>query len=107
MRWWPRSIRWQMVLGLVIIEVLYIALFAILLIRAQELGVTRRIFDRLSTSPLLSRSRPRKLLSRIAASGSASPSASWARLPASSAPALPTPPARRFTSALENPPIIP
>ena len=48
MRWWPRSIRWQMLLGLVLIEVLCIALFAILLVRVQELDVTRRIFDRLS-----------------------------------------------------------
>jgi signal transduction histidine kinase len=48
MRWWPRSIRWQMLLGLVLIEVLCIGLFATLLIRVQEQDVTRRIIDRLT-----------------------------------------------------------
>ena len=36
MRWWPRSIRWQMLAGLVLLEILSIGLFALLLVR-QEL----------------------------------------------------------------------
>ena len=38
MRWWPRTIRWKMLLGLVLLEALSIALFALLLIRLQETG---------------------------------------------------------------------
>jgi PAS domain S-box-containing protein len=34
-RWWPRSIRWQMLAGLVLLEVLSIGLFAALLARQQ------------------------------------------------------------------------
>jgi len=40
MRWWPRSIRWQMLAGLVLLEALSLALFAALLIRQQ----TREIY---------------------------------------------------------------
>ncbi len=35
MHWWPRSIRWQMLLGLVLLEILSIGLFAGLLTRQQ------------------------------------------------------------------------
>lgn len=35
MRWWPRTIRWKMLLGLVLLEALSIALFALLLVRLQ------------------------------------------------------------------------
>ena len=35
MRWWPRSIRWQMLAGLVLLEALSLALFAALLTRQQ------------------------------------------------------------------------
>jgi PAS domain S-box-containing protein len=48
MRWWPRSIRWQMLLGLVLLEVLSIALFALLLLQLQESDVRHRVFDRLA-----------------------------------------------------------
>jgi PAS domain S-box-containing protein len=34
-RWWPRSIRWQMLAGLVLLEALSIGLFALLLIHQQ------------------------------------------------------------------------
>ncbi len=47
MRWWPRSIRWQMLLGLVILEALSISLFALLLFRLQEQDVRRRVYDRI------------------------------------------------------------
>ncbi len=35
MRWWPRTIRWKMLWGLVLLEALSITLFALLLIRLQ------------------------------------------------------------------------
>jgi len=35
-RWWPRSIRWQMLAGLVLLEALSIGLFAVMLIRQQS-----------------------------------------------------------------------
>ena len=41
-RWWPRSIRWQMLAGLVLLEALSIALFAVVLIRQQ----TREVYER-------------------------------------------------------------
>lgn len=40
MRWWPRSIRWQMLAGLLLLEALSIGLFAALLLRQQ----TRRVY---------------------------------------------------------------
>ena len=48
MRWWPRSIRLQMLLGIVVLEVLSIALFAILLLRLQEHDISHRVLDRLN-----------------------------------------------------------
>ncbi len=42
MRWWPRSIRWQMLTGLLLLELLSVGLFAVLLTRQQ----TRRIYVR-------------------------------------------------------------
>jgi len=42
MRWWPRSIRWQMLAGLVLLEILSIALFAALLTDQQTRRVQRR-----------------------------------------------------------------
>jgi PAS domain S-box-containing protein len=35
MRWWPRSIRWQMLAGLLLLEVLSIGLFTLLLVQQQ------------------------------------------------------------------------
>jgi signal transduction histidine kinase len=48
MRWWPRTIRWKMLCGLVLLEALSIALFALLLIRLQEQDVRRRTLERLA-----------------------------------------------------------
>jgi len=47
MRWWPRSIRWQMLAGLVLLEALSIGLFAALLIRQQAHEVHQRMLHRL------------------------------------------------------------
>ncbi len=40
MRWWPRSIRWQMLAGLLMLEALSLSLFAFVLVRQQ----TRRVY---------------------------------------------------------------
>lgn len=40
MRWWPRSIRWQMLAGLLVLEALSLSLFAFVLVRQQ----TRRVY---------------------------------------------------------------
>jgi PAS domain S-box-containing protein len=42
MRWWPRSIRWQMLAGLLLLEALSISLFAALLVRQQTHRIYRR-----------------------------------------------------------------
>jgi PAS domain S-box-containing protein len=48
MRWWPRSIRWQMLAGLLLLESLSIGLFALLLVRQQTREVDERAHTRLS-----------------------------------------------------------
>jgi PAS domain S-box-containing protein len=48
MRWWPRSIRWQMLAGLVLLEVLSLVLFAALLIRQQAREVYGHAEQRLA-----------------------------------------------------------
>lgn len=48
MRWWPRSIRWQMLLGLVLLEAISIALFALLLFRLQEQDLRHRVLHRVA-----------------------------------------------------------
>lgn len=47
MRWWPRSIRWQLIAGLALLEVLSIGLFEALLIRQQAHEVHERMVHRL------------------------------------------------------------
>ena len=48
MRLWPRSIRWQMLLGLVLLEALSIALFAVGLFKFQQRDVRNRAYDRVA-----------------------------------------------------------
>ena len=48
MRWWPRTIRWQMLAGLLLLETLSIGLFAVLLVRQQTDEVYLRARARLS-----------------------------------------------------------
>ena len=48
MRWWPRTIRWQMLFGLVLLEALSIALFALVLVRLQQHDVYDRAVHRLA-----------------------------------------------------------
>ena len=47
MRWWPRTIRWQMLAGLLLLETLSIGLFATLLVRQQTDEVYIRARTRL------------------------------------------------------------
>ena len=47
MRWWPRTIRWQMLAGLLLLETLSIALFTGLLVRQQTSEVYMRARTRL------------------------------------------------------------
>jgi PAS domain S-box-containing protein len=47
MRWWPRTIRWKMLLGLVLLEALSITLFALLLVRLQGRDLRERAQERL------------------------------------------------------------
>ena len=47
MRWWPRSIRWQMLAGLLLLEALSIALFATILVRQQAHEVHQHMLHRL------------------------------------------------------------
>jgi PAS domain S-box-containing protein len=49
MRWWPRTIRWKMLLGLVLLESLSISLFALVLIRLQSRDVRRHAQERLTS----------------------------------------------------------
>jgi signal transduction histidine kinase/HAMP domain-containing protein len=48
MRWWPRSIKWQMLAGLVLLEALSIALFAALLVRQQTQEAHQRMMQGLA-----------------------------------------------------------
>jgi len=48
MRWWPRSLRLQMLAGLVLLEVLSIGLFVALLVRQQAHEVHERMIHRLA-----------------------------------------------------------
>lgn len=47
MRWWPRSIRWQILLGLILLEALSIVLFIFVLARLQDQNVQTRVRHRL------------------------------------------------------------
>ena len=47
-RWWPRSIQWQMLAGLLLLESLSLALFAFLITRQQAEEITARTHRRLA-----------------------------------------------------------
>ncbi len=47
-RWWPRSIQWQMLAGLLLLESLSLALFAFLVTRQQAEEITARTHRRLA-----------------------------------------------------------
>jgi PAS domain S-box-containing protein len=47
MRWWPRTIRWKMLLGLVLLQALSITMFALLLVRLQSRDLREHTKQRL------------------------------------------------------------
>lgn len=49
MRWWPRTIRWKMLLGLVLLEALSILLFALMLVRLQSRDLEIHARERLAS----------------------------------------------------------
>jgi PAS domain S-box-containing protein len=48
MRWWPRTVRWQLILWLMLLEVLSVALFAVVLVKIEQRDIRRRVLERLS-----------------------------------------------------------
>jgi len=48
MRWWPRTIRWQMLAGLLLLETLSLGLFALVLVHQQTQNVYLRTQKRLA-----------------------------------------------------------
>lgn len=48
MRWWPRSIRWQLLAGLLALELLSVGLFALLLFRQQTSELADRAQERIA-----------------------------------------------------------
>ncbi len=49
MRWWPRTIRWKLLLGLVLLEALSIAMFALLLVQLQGRDLRQHAQQRLAS----------------------------------------------------------
>src|SRR5215469_1731848 len=49
MRWWPRTIRWKLLLGLVLLEALSITMFALLLVRLQSRDLRHHTQQRLGS----------------------------------------------------------
>ncbi len=48
MRWWPRTVRWQLILWLMILEALSVALFAAVLVSVEGREIRRRALERLA-----------------------------------------------------------
>ncbi|HEY1578832.1 MAG TPA: ATP-binding protein [Terracidiphilus sp.] len=46
--WWPRTVRWQLIAWLMLLEALSVALFATILVRIEARDVRRRAIERLS-----------------------------------------------------------
>lgn len=66
MRWWPRTIRWKMLLGLVLLEALSITLFALVLVQLQGRDLRLHAQQRLAsqTTSLASQVQEAMLLDR-------------------------------------------
>jgi signal transduction histidine kinase len=52
MRWWPRTIRWKLLLGLVLLEALSITMFALLLVQLQGRDLRQHAQQRLTSQVL-------------------------------------------------------
>lgn len=48
MRWWPRTVRWQLILWLMLLEALSVALFATVLVRIETREIRQRAIERLA-----------------------------------------------------------
>jgi len=48
MRWWPRTVRWQLILWLMLLEVLSVALFATVLVTIEDREIHQRALERLA-----------------------------------------------------------
>jgi len=48
MRWWPRTVRWQLILWLMLLEVLSVALFTIVLVKIEGQEIRKRALERLA-----------------------------------------------------------
>jgi PAS domain S-box-containing protein len=48
MRWWPRTVRWQLILWLMLLEVLSVGLFAVMLVKVEGEEIHRRALERLA-----------------------------------------------------------
>src|SRR3569623_1457144 len=48
MRWWPRTVRWQLITWLMLLEALSVALFATFLIEIQSRETRQRALERLA-----------------------------------------------------------
>jgi PAS domain S-box-containing protein len=47
MRWWPRTVRWQLIIWLMLLEVLSVGLFVTFLVNIEEGQIRRRALERL------------------------------------------------------------
>ncbi len=48
MRWWPRTVRWQLIVWLMLLEVLSVGLFATLLVNIERREIRQRALERLA-----------------------------------------------------------
>src|SRR5580700_7012911 len=48
MRWWPRTVRWQLIVWLMLLEALSVGLFATILVTIEGLEVRQRALERLA-----------------------------------------------------------
>jgi PAS domain S-box-containing protein len=48
MRWWPRTVRWQLILWLMLLEALSVGLFAMILMKIEGQEIRRRALERLA-----------------------------------------------------------
>ena len=48
MRWWPRTVRWQLILWLMLLEALSVGLFATILVSVESREIRHRALERLA-----------------------------------------------------------
>ena len=48
MRWWPRTVRWQLILWLMLLEALSVVLFAVILVKVEGQQIRRHALERLA-----------------------------------------------------------